>query len=399
MGQTKILFITWDNPRVNYLEGLFAPIFEILHQKHGYDIHIIQFSWADSKRITFLNALCAAKNIVYQHYRILTMPAVVGKFLSTRLGTLFVDRYIRQHGIDIVIPRSTMPASMINSLRKKHLNLKIIFDADGLPIEERVDFAGLKKGSLRHRQLKQIESKMITHAHAVLTRSERATAYLAEQYGANRAKFFVVKNGRDSNFFSRDLTMRAQLRRELNIPPDALVMAYVGSMGPQYGLEQMVYIHNRLIQEDSSVYLLLLTNNPAFFQAQYPALKNVVVRHAPFAEIPAYLSTADFGLAIRKSTFSMRGVAPIKLGEYLLMGLPVIASADIGDTEAMLANKPFVFLLPDFSEENLSRSTDWVRLKRDEINNLRGEARAFAEQNFTLLGSASDYQKAIASVL
>ena len=40
----------------------------------------------------------------------------------------------------------------------------------------------------------------------------------------------------------------------------------------------------------------------------------------------------------------MQGVAPIKLGEYLLCGLPVISSKGIGDTDAILENFPECYL-------------------------------------------------------
>ena len=48
--------------------------------------------------------------------------------------------------------------------------------------------------------------------------------------------------------------------------------------------------------------------------------------------------------AIRQPKFSMQGVAPIKLGEYLLMGIPTIASAGIGDSEALMKQVPNSFL-------------------------------------------------------
>ena len=42
--------------------------------------------------------------------------------------------------------------------------------------------------------------------------------------------------------------------------------------------------------------------------------------------------------ALRRSSFSMRAVAPIKLGEYLLCGLPALASPGVGDTDAIAAD-------------------------------------------------------------
>jgi glycosyltransferase involved in cell wall biosynthesis len=56
-----------------------------------------------------------------------------------------------------------------------------------------------------------------------------------------------------------------------------------------------------------------------------------VIRAAP-ADVPRYLAAADLGTAYRVPSFSMRGVAPIKLSEYLLCGLPIAGTAAVGDT-------------------------------------------------------------------
>jgi glycosyltransferase involved in cell wall biosynthesis len=54
------------------------------------------------------------------------------------------------------------------------------------------------------------------------------------------------------------------------------------------------------------------------------------------AEVPRHLAAGDLGLALRQPTFSMQAVAPIKLGEYLLCGVPVLATRGIGDSEALV---------------------------------------------------------------
>jgi glycosyltransferase involved in cell wall biosynthesis len=61
----------------------------------------------------------------------------------------------------------------------------------------------------------------------------------------------------------------------------------------------------------------------------------VDVRPAAPAQIPAILAAADVGLALRRETPSQRGISPIKVGEYLLCGLPVVASR-VGDLEQQL---------------------------------------------------------------
>src|SRR5690606_31076769 len=63
---------------------------------------------------------------------------------------------------------------------------------------------------------------------------------------------------------------------------------------------------------------------------------HIILKKVPVSEVSDYLNAADLGFGLRQPTYSMQGVAPIKLGEYLLTGLPVIASKGIGDTTEIL---------------------------------------------------------------
>lgn len=392
--KVKILFIAWDNPKSNYLEGLFAPIFSRLQAEYNYEFHVVQFSWASRQRREFLAEYCRTRGIAYNHFRIITKPfAFLGKFLTVYLGAGWIARYIKHEKIDIVMPRSTMPAKMTLQLKERFSWIKIVFDADGLPIEERVDFAKLKKDSLRFRQLKNIEGEMLGAADIVLTRTEFAADYLKHSHAITADKFCKVINGRDENFFKRDETIRFKVRKELKIPEDAKVITYCGSLGPQYGVDQMLYLHNRLLTF-GRYYLLVLTNNPSYLDASIAQNPSIVVMKVPFEDIPGYLSAGDFGLAIRESKFSMLGVAPIKIGEYLLMGMPIVASSGIGDSDSTLSEKDFCFLLKDYSTENLDKAAEWIN-NLTVNSKLRSEIRSLGVSKFSLSESILSYYKAL----
>jgi hypothetical protein len=52
--------------------------------------------------------------------------------------------------------------------------------------------------------------------------------------------------------------------------------------------------------------------------------------------MPAALMQCDLALALRQPAFSTQGVAPIKLGEYMLAGLPVIGTAGVGPVDPLI---------------------------------------------------------------
>ena len=363
----NILFITWDGPQTTYMEGLFMPIFSAIQLKSDFKFHIVQFTWGTAERIELTRQKANELEIKYTARPIYRKPvASIGSFYSFYKGIGFLKQYIKANGINIVMPRSTMPAIMVNRLKK--VNFKLLFDADGLPIEERVDFSGLSTASRSYQFFKKEERKILLSADAVITRSEKAIQiHLGTLNHKNQDKFSVVLNGRDIKFFKSNTSEGKTLRNDLKIGSNAKVFVYCGSLGPQYGWDAMIAIFQKYSMKNADARFLILTGNTDFANKHLPKhLQNgVLVFKVPFDKVPLYLNIADVAFAIREPKFSMQGVAPIKLGEYLLMGIPTIASAGIGDTEELLKEVPNCFL---YNHERADRINDSV----DFIENLKG---------------------------
>lgn len=338
MKSKNLLFITWDGPQTSYMEGLFMPIFQEIAKQGDYQFHVVQFTWADAQKIAHTKAAANQMGITYTAWPVLRKPNVaIGSLLTVLSSAGKIKKYIRENNIHIVMPRSTFPAMIVNQIKNK--NFKIIFDADGLPIEERIDFAGLKKESFQYKLMKSAETKMLKSADAVITRSQKAIdihiAHIGESY---RSKFSVVFNGRDKNIFAYQPPLREKVRQELGLK-DELLLVYAGSLGPQYCLTEMLEIFQAYAEKREAKFLIL-TGNIQFAEQNIPAeLKaHIILKSVPSEKVSFYLNGGDVAFGLRKPTFSMQGVAPIKLGEYLLCGLPVIASKGIGDTEKILEN-------------------------------------------------------------
>jgi len=357
--QTRILFITWDGPQTNYMEGLFMPIFNQIQQNSNYVFHVIQFTWATPEKVELTKNAAQELNIIYNSITIVRKPiTILGNLFTLYKGISFIKKYIKKNNINIVMPRSTMPAIMINQLSK--INFKILFDADGLPLEERVDFSGLSKKSWSYLFLKNQENKMLINAHGVITRSNKSIAiHIASNSKLERNKFSVVYNGRDSKVFLPNTSFRESKRAQFSISNETIVFVYSGSLGMQYGFNEMISIFSEYTKINSNTIFLILTTSIQFAKDRIPMelSDKCIVNSVPSKEIPSYLSVANIAFAIREPKFSMQGVAPIKLGEYLLMGIPTIASAGIGDTEQILKNIPNCYL---FDHENENRILDAV---------------------------------------
>lgn len=391
----NILFITWDGPQTSYMEGLFLPIFnEINKHTSDFNFHVLQFTWSDSQKIQQIQKTANALGIHYTAAPIHRKPiAALGSLWSVFKGVSIIQKYIRKHQIDIVMPRSTMPAVMVNRLKIQ--KVKVVFDADGLPLEERIDFSGLSKTSKQYLWLKKEETKLLKNANGVITRSQKAIAIHLKTIGENyRKKFSVVFNGRNVNFFQPDPAGKSKKREAIGYKDDDTVFVYCGSLGPQYGWEEMMAIFSRYHAVNKNSKWLILTGNTEFAIQRIPvSLEKVIkVLSVPFDKVPDYLNVADVAFAIRKPTFSMQGVAPIKLGEYLLMGLPTIASAGIGDTEVVFEPLTECFLYQHQDEKAIEKAVAFL-LRLETVDKVK--IRSVGLNYFSLENSALSYINAL----
>jgi len=390
----NLLFITWDGPQTSYMEGLFMPIFQEIAKRGAYQFHVIQFTWADAQKIAHTQAAADEMGITYTAWPVLRKPNVsIGSLLTVLTSSAKIKKYIRENNIHMVMPRSTFPAMIVNQIKNK--SFKLIFDADGLPIEERIDFAGLNKESFQYKLMKSAETKMLKSADAVITRSQKAidihTAHIGESY---RSKFSVVFNGRDRNVFAYQPHLREIVRQALGLK-DELLFVYAGSLGPQYCLTEMLQIF-RAYAEKREAKFLILTGNTEFAEQNIPTeLKaHVILKSVPSEKVSFYLNGGDVAFGLRKPTFSMQGVAPIKLGEYLLCGLPVIASKGIGDTERILENFEECYLY-DHSIGLLPQIEQIKNFVEKAIFANRNNIAQKAQHYFSLEAAAESYIKAI----
>ncbi|WP_339904198.1 hypothetical protein [uncultured Cyclobacterium sp.] len=393
----KILFISWDSDQTNYMENLFFPIFEGLQKEMDCQFFVLQFSWADAAEVNRIANIAEGLKINYQQQQVRRKPhPILGTLLTTQLGQIAIKRMVIKYGITHLMPRSTMPAMMVNSIFKwaKNRGIKIVFDADGLPIQERVDYAGLKESSLQFQWLKKTETKLLKLSDIVLVRSTLAIYEHLKNIGqTHKPKFFKVSNGRIKNRFKPNPVIREKIREDLNIMPESILWLYSGGIGPQYLVGEMLQLFETYhIRHPESKFLFLIRNATSLAEAIPNHLKQaILIKTVNYEDLPAYYAAADLGVSLRKPAPSLAGIAPIKVSEYLLAGLPIICSKGIGDLDEMIGEEPYCFIYPPIDKMDLIK---WLKDVK-EIS--REQIRAQSIPSFALENSINEYKHALKS--
>jgi glycosyltransferase involved in cell wall biosynthesis len=215
--------------------------------------------------------------------------------------------------------------------RRRFLN-----DADGTLSLEYVDAGVWRRGSLGHRITGWAEARFlqVADASAVLTR-----VHAQDVRGAGHEEPSVLPCCVDTEHFAPRTEERAALREELGLP--GRVFVYAGKRGGWYLVEAMFDFVVAFRRACSPASVLVLTTGPHEPFAAMARARGLpcAVRTADRAEMPRYLSAADVGLSFILSAPSKRACSPVKNGEYLACGLPLVTTAGIGDYSDLVANE------------------------------------------------------------
>ena len=119
---------------------------------------------------------------------------------------------------------------------------------------------------------------------------------------------------------------------------------------------------------DPLTLLVLTREDPAVFSelcegAQVP----LVLRAVRPDEMPAYLSAADVGLCFLRPFPSKLSCSPIKLGEYLACGLPVVSTSGCGDYDDLIQSESIGAVVVNGQRESYPRAAKEIqRFLRDQ---------------------------------
>jgi glycosyltransferase involved in cell wall biosynthesis len=358
-----VLFVTWDGPEQTYLESLFLPIFAAVPRTEW---HVLQFRWGTLVQRELARTASEQLGIPYRSISVFRRPQPLATALMIAIGAQRLVQEVRRRSIDVVMPRSIIPAAIALAARRVGLEARIVYDADGLVADERVDFAGWSATGVQYRIWRDVEAQILRAADSVITRTAASKEVLVARAGAGMDpdRIVVIPNGVDDRRFSPgDARTRREARVRGGVPDGVPWLVYAGSVGPQYHIPAILRCFAAALRREPAARLAVLTGQPAQVEPILVASglprDRIFLDRVPPTEVPAWLRAADLGFALREPSFSQRGVSPIKVGEYLLSGLPLVAIRGVGDLDQQLRDD-VALLLDDAGDASVTAVADWL---------------------------------------
>ena len=309
--------------------------------RDGYQIGLITFEqsrWrmtAEERRTKQKDL--ASEGINWHPLRYHKTPAVLSTLYDIGVGSLMATSLALRSRATLVHGRSSVSCAMA-SVAAKLAGARLFVDADGPLAQEYVDARVWKEGSVAHRLTEWGERKAMELADVVAVLTSHRARQVAP-WIPNGTPVYVLPCAVDIDRFRPMPERRRALRDELGLR--GTVFVYAGKPGGWYDTEEMVAFVSAAKDVFGSLTLLVLTGEDpeAFAALCQDAGVPMVSRAVPPAEMPAYLSSADVGLCFLKPFPSKLACSPIKLGEYLACGLPVVSTSGCGDYDGLIESE------------------------------------------------------------
>jgi glycosyltransferase involved in cell wall biosynthesis len=289
----------------------------------------------------------------------------------------------------MVHARSHIPATIALAL-KRRFGLKMIFDLRGLMAEEYVDANHWLEGSLPYRLSKSMESRALQASDGIVTLTEKIWPAIKDWKGLRGREVIheVVPCCSDLDLFRFSQSDRDRVRAELNLQ-DRFVVVYSGSIGGWYLTDKTADFFVALLKRRPNGHFLWLSGGDKSIIEKLMSDRGLdssqfTVRSVAPPQMPGYLSASDVGIAFYKPTFSRMATSPVKVSEYLAVGLPVIINAGVGDSDIFVRSQKVGAVVADFDEAEYEQAL--VTIENLLAGDVRARARAAAEGFFDVRG-------------
>lgn len=372
-----------------------------LSQTGQYQFTIISFEKQEAYNSLrpVIEQLCKEAGITWHPLSYTAKPPVLSTFRDVSRMKETAMRLAKEHHYAIVHCRSYI-ASLVGLQLKRKLGIPFLFDMRGFWADERIDGGIWKKSNpvfnFIYRFFKKKEKQFLQKADQVVSLTNNAKTEIESwQLNPAAAPITVIPCCADFESFDPSrvsVTQKESAVKSLGIPQDAVIFSYLGTLGTWYMIDEMMAFAREFQKKNHDAYFLVMTGEPesmvrnaakkAGYDEQFLRIKKV-----PRNEVPVYLSISSFSIFFIKPAFSKKASSPVKQGELMAMGVPIICNDKVGDTAAIINECKGGVVLNSFNEEGYSKAMEELKSRHFD----RAQIRKNAEKYFLLSNGVNLY--------
>jgi glycosyltransferase involved in cell wall biosynthesis len=274
-------------------------------------------------------------------------PPVISTVKDIFSGWQLIKQLYKIKHFDIVHCRGYISA-LLGLHAKNKYSSRFIFDMRGFFPDEKKE-SGLWKGTLYqpvYSYFKFKEQQFFERSDMNISLTHAGKTEIEKTFNIPGDKIEVIPTCVDFNIFKPfDISIRNSIRQELQIPQDATVLLYSGSIGANYRPDIIFNIFNNLKTLKENSYLLIISHTDKGLiesELKKASIDTSTIRivSSDYLNVHRYLMAGDYGVIMYDKSYSALGRSPTKLAEYWACGLPFISQKNLGDLDYIIEKYP-----------------------------------------------------------
>ncbi len=325
---------------IEYLEMLkdFNLVFDTMFIMNGRDYLNIRRRLKEIK--AEINGKTSGQAYFYPVFR---KESLLGTFISLVLFNMHFFPFFPNK--KLVIHGRGKGAFLAEKIKSSRRNISYVYDCRG---DDNYEFHANKAGVPSEEIAKKLniirsrEKRVIDNAGHVIAVSNILKNKLIDRYGTTPEKISVIPCTADHRKFYFNPDIRAEMRNKLGLN-NRFVLVFPGGVGYWHYSDKVFEVVSLLMRHYSDIYFLMLTPNVneanALAEKANLAHGSYLIRNVRHSDVPLYLQAADMGMLLRERHPINEVAAPTKFAEYIMSGLPVMISDNIGDYSDFVKSK------------------------------------------------------------
>lgn len=336
----RVLYISYDGLTDPLGQSQVLAYLSRINKEKGVEYDIITFDKPNNfaKNSGRVNDILKTTSIQWHSLQYHKSPPILSTVYDLREGWKKIKELYKKNSYDVVHCRGYMSAILGQKAKKKY-GTKFIFDMRGWWPDEKLESGLWDKAVFKpvYNYFKRKEKQFFEESDISVSLTYAGKKEIVENFHQKEDKIGVIPTCVDFDVFKAfQQDTRDAVRKNLNIPLDAYVVIYSGSIGANYPPKDIIKMF-MAIPSQQNKYLLILSKDDKnlILNAAKELNSNIEIRFASaeYSEVHKYLHASDIGIILYKMAFSTIGRSPTKLGEYWACGIPAISLKGIGDLD------------------------------------------------------------------
>ncbi|RCV66152.1 Glycosyltransferase involved in cell wall bisynthesis [Methanophagales archaeon] len=246
---------------------------------------------------------------------------------------------------------------------------------------------------------------MIKNTDAIFAISPYLLELAIKKYGCKNAVYVPIFV--DPSHFKVNLTSREKVRKELEIKKDEIVIGYAGSFRYVEGVPFLIHAFKNLTKKYPKIKLAIMgkiyvstSDDNIQKLVEDTGLKHdvILIHSQPHEEVPKFLSAFDVLCCPKIDCEINRAANPVKVVEYLSMGLPTVCSAVGGITDTIEDGVDGLLVKPG-DVNDLEDKLEWIILNPKRSKEMGENGRKTAIEKYSYEAIEDTIRQAISEIV